>query len=342
MILSTSFKRTLMEKQKSPDLFSPEQLAAIEEMMARPRPSDYSIVSGSSHPRLSKRIAALLGKPLCDEIITTFSCGEKYVNLLESVRNKIVFIIQTCRDQRVDSDLMELFILSNTAKHAYSEKRVAVLPYMGYTRQDKIHKKREPITAKLVARLIEESEIDHVIACQLHADQEQGYFTVPVDHIKPYDLFADYFKKKELGDLIVVSTDAGGVKNCTELTNRLGSGLAILHKQRPGHNQSEVTHIEGDVKGKTCLIFDDMVDTAGSVCNAKEALVEHGANPDVYLCATHAIFSGKATERLKAAQFKEVVVSDTLPLGRKKRFKGLTQLTIAQMIAEKMAKIVGI
>lgn len=305
-----------------------------------PRRHEFSVFAGSSHPELGKRVAEILGKPLGKAELKTFSCGENYVKLMESVRDKTVFLLQTCRDQEVNQDYMELFLMSDAAKQAYSSKRVAIVPYLGYSRQDKIHGAREPISAKLMAKLAEASGINHVVTTQLHADQEQGFFDIPVDHIKPHGLFADYFKNKGLRDAVVVSTDAGGVKNVKALSQNLGVSFAILHKERPEHNKSEVTNVVGEVRNKTCIIFDDMIDTAGSVCNAREALVNHGANPDVYLCATHPIFSGPAVERLRGAGFKEVVVSDTLPLGPEKQFEGLTQLSVAPLIAEKMAKIV--
>ena len=334
-----------MEKPKPSELFSPEQLAAIKNMiaeeLAKPRPKEFKMFSGSSHPNLAQKIADVLDSPLGKTKPEIFSCGEQYVALIETVRDKIVFMIQTCREKDVALDYEQLYFMSDAAMNADSGKRVAVIPHFGYARQDKVHGKREPISARVIAKNLETNGVNHVITCQLHSDQIQGFFKIPVDHVKPHELFADYFRKKELKDLVVVSTDAGGVKNCEEFKSHLGAGLAILHKQRPEHNKSEVTHIEGDVKDKTCIIYDDMVDTAGSVCNAKDALMSNGANPDVYLCATHPIFSGHAIKRLKAAKFKEVVVSDTLPLDPEKQFEGLTQISVAHLIAEKMAKIIG-
>ncbi len=305
-----------------------------------PRSHEFKLFSGSSNPELAEKIAKELDKSLGEIELKTFSSGEQYVSLMESVRDQIVFLVQTCREGHVDKDYMQLFLMSNAAVNAYSRKRVAVIPHFGYARQDKIHKKREPISARLMADLLKASGVDHVITCQLHSDQIQGFFDVPVDHVKAHSIFADYFKAKNLKDVVVVSTDAGGVKNAKELANPLGARLAILHKERPGHNESEVTHVEGDVKDKTCIVYDDMVDTAGSVSNAHDALNKRGANPDIYLAAPHAIFSGPAVERIKKARFKEVVVSDSLPIGPEKKIAELQRLSVARLLAEKIAKIV--
>jgi len=286
---------------------------------------DFSVFAGSSHPELGKGVAAFLGKPLDKITLKTFSSGEKYVALEEEVRGKNVFLIQTCRDQGVNEDYVELFLMADAAKQAYAESVCAVIPYFGYSRQDKIHGKREAISAKVMAKLLVASGVKHVVTFQLHSDQIQGFFDVPVDHLKVHDLFAEHLKKKKVKNWVVVSTDAGGVKNAKELANLLGAEIAVLHKHRPEHNQSEVTHVIGDVKGKTCIIYDDIIDTAGSVCNAQKAILAEGANPQVYLCATHAIFSGPAIERLKKAKFEEVVVTDTLPLGPKKKILKITQ-----------------
>ena len=307
-----------------------------------PKRHDFKLFAGSSHPELAERIARSFDRPLGGTELKSFSCSEQYVALMETVRDQIAFLIQTCREGYVDTDYMQLFLMSNAAVNAYSKKRVAVVPHFGYARQDKIHKKREPISARMIADTMEANGIDHLITCQLHSDQKQGFFKIPVDHVKAHALFAEYFRKKQLKNLAVVSTDAGGVKNAKELADLLNAELAILHKERPRHNESVITQVVGNVKGKTCIVYDDMIDTAGSVSGARKALANHGANPEVYLAATHPIFSEPAVERLREAHFKEVVVSDTLPLGPEKQFEGLKQISIAPLITEKIIKIVNL
>ncbi|MDH5596558.1 MAG: ribose-phosphate pyrophosphokinase [Candidatus Peregrinibacteria bacterium] len=294
----------------------------------------FAIFSGSSHKELAKAVAKELKHDLGKVKLTEFSSGEKYVMLEESVRGQEVFIIQTCRDVWVNEDLMELFLMINAAKLSFASKIHVIIPHFGYARQDKVHSPREPISAKLVGDLLVTAGADHVITFELHADQTQAFFDVPVDNIKLYKLFADYIKKKKLKDITIVSPDEGGAKNAKKLADLVGAPIAILHKSRPAHNEAVTTHVVGDVKGRTCVIFDDMVDTAGSVVAAGRALKENGANKDIYLAATHPIFSGPAKERLDKAGFKEVMVTDTLPVEKEKKFKGLRQISIAPLLAE--------
>lgn len=313
-----------------------------------PRSHEFKIFSGSSHPDLAQKIATVLQNPLGKINLEPFSCGEQYVELMETVRDKVVFMIQTCREKDVDKDCQQLYFMSDAALNAYSGKRVAVIPHFGYARQDKIHKKREAISARVIAKCLEANGIDHVIACELHSPQIQGMFKIPVDHVETRGLFADYFKKKFAGEdpnnFAVVSTDAGGDKNARELAELLGieDNVATILKKRPKHNQSKVTGVVGEVKDKKCILLDDMADTAGSADNARVALLKKGAHPDVYFYATHPVLSGKAIERLREAKFKEVVVADTMPIGPEKKFEGLVEISVAPLIAEKMAKIIGI
>lgn len=294
--------------------------------------SKYSIISGSSHPELARSIAEEAHKELGKVKLTSFSCGEKYIALEESVRGQDVFIVQTCRDQMVNEDLMELFLMINTVKQSFAAKVHVIIPHLGYARQDKVHAPREPISAKLIADLIVQSGADHVITFQLHADQTQAFFDIPVDNVIVHKLIAEHFKKKKLKDVTVVSPDAGGAKNAKRFADYLGANLAILHKSRPAHNEAVTTHVVGDVVGQTCIIYDDMIDTAGSVIAAQEALLKAGANQEIYLAATHAIFSGPAKERLSKANFKEVVVTNSLPIEKKKEFEGLVQLNLGPLI----------
>lgn len=293
----------------------------------------YKIFSGSSHPKLAQEIADKLGQPLGKVKLSTFACGEKYIGLEETVRGHEVFIVQTCRDQHMNEDYMELFLMCDAAKRSFASRVHVILPHFGYARQDKVHIPREPISAKVMADLIIKSGADHVIAVHFHSDQIQAFFDVPVDNLNIKKIFAEYFNAKKLKDVVVVSPDAGGAKNAKMLADQLRVPIAILHKTRPDHNVSEITHVVGDVKGKTCIIYDDMIDTGGSVINGKKALLKNGAKSDIYLCATHAIFSGNAAKKLRDAKFKEVVVSNSIPISKIKQFRGLKQISLAPLFA---------
>ena len=292
----------------------------------------YKIFSGSSHPSLAQSIAKHIGKKLSEVTIKKFACGETYIKYEESFRGQDVFLIQTCRTGHMNDDLMELFLMIDAAKQSFANHVHVILPYYAYSRQDKIHDAREGISAKLFANLMAESGLDHLITLHLHSDQIQGFFNVPVDNLNPRKIFVEYFSKKNLSNPVVVSPDAGGAKMAKKFADELGAPLAILHKQRPGHNQAEIGHVIGDVKGKTPILIDDMIDTAGSVCAAKEALLAAGANQDVYLCATHAIFSGPATERLTKANFSEIITTDSLPVADKP--KNFQQISMAELFAD--------
>ena len=294
----------------------------------------YKIFSGSSHPELSKEIAKILKKTPGKVKLTTFSCGEKYVVYEETMRGQEVFIIQTCRTNMINEDLMELFLMINAAKLSFATKVHVILPHFGYARQDKVHAPREPISAKLMADLLVEAGADHVITFALHSDQNQAFFDVPVDNIDVHRLYAQYFSKKKLKNITVVSPDAGGAKNAKKFADDIGAPIAILHKVRPKHNVAKTTHVVGDVEGRTCIIYDDMIDTAGSVVAAHEALIKKGAKKDIYLAAAHPIFSGPAPHRLAKAGFKEVVVTSTIPIPKENKFKGLKQISIAPLLAE--------
>lgn len=275
---------------------------------------NFKIFSGSSSEAFAADLAKFSGTKLGAIERTKFSCGEHYVRFAESFRGQDVFLVQTGRTGFMNDDLIELLLMIDAAKKSFAEKIHVIMPYFPYSRQDKIHAPREGISAKLFADLIVKAGADHVITLHFHADQIQGFFDCPTDNLNPRNLFVDYLKKKNLKDAVVVSPDAGGAKVAKQYANELGVPLVIMHKQRPEHNVSEVTHVIGDVKGKTPIIIDDMIDTAGSVCGAKKALIANGANDDVYLCATHAIFSGQARDKLTAANFKEIVCTDSLPV----------------------------
>jgi ribose-phosphate pyrophosphokinase len=290
------------------------------------------IFASNSHLGLAEEIAENLKIPLGQRTLKEFSCGELYINYDETVRGKDVFIIGTIRPITVHQDFFELFLMCDAARRSFAKSIHVIVPHFGYSRQDKIHKARESISMKVCADMLVQSGAQHVMTLHLHADQSQAFFNVPVDNLSAKKIFVEYFQQKDIKDPVVVSPDAGGAKNTKHFADALGLEMAILHKSRPEHNDSVVTHLVGDVKGKTCIIYDDLIDTAGSVFNAKKALVENGANPDVYLCATHPVFSGPAIERLNKAAFKEIVVSNSIPVATDK-INNIKPLSIAPLMA---------
>lgn len=296
------------------------------------------LYSGSSHQHLAEEIAKYLKVPLCEMEISRFACGEIYAKPRASVRGSDVFVVQTASGN-VNEDLMELFIILDSLKRSFAGKIHVVMPHYAYARQDRVATPREPISAKLVASLISAAGADHVIALKLHSDQEQGFFDFPVDNLNTNKLFADYFLKKKIKDLVVVSPDAGGAKDAKKFADLLGANLAIIHKNRPEHNKSEVTHVVGDVKGKTCVMYDDMIDTAGSVTAGIKALQKMGAKKDIYLAATHPVFSGPAPKRLAEAGFKEVIVTNSIPVPKSKQFKSLKILSVAPLLAKTIQNV---
>ena len=291
------------------------------------------IFSGSSHGDLAAAIAKKMGVPLSKTQISRFACGETYARPIETVRGRDVFIIQTTTHD-VNENLMELFIMLDALKRSFASKIHVVMPYYAYSRQDRVSVPREPISAKLVADLLSTAGADHVITMNLHSGQEQGFFDYPVDNLSSYGLFVDYLKKKKLKDMVIVSPDAGGAKEAKKVADEVGAGIAFIHKHRVAFNVSKAMEVIGNVKGKTCVIYDDIIDTGGSVCNAREALIKAGANKEMYLIATHPVFSDPAVQRLKDAKFKEVVVTDSVPLPKEKQFPGLKVISIAPMMAK--------
>lgn len=288
------------------------------------------IFAGSSHPALSESLANELGIALGDITLKRFSSGECYVKYNQSVRGQDVYVLQATGVSPHD-DLFELFLMCQAAKLSFASRVHVILPYFPYARQDRVSEPREPISAKLMASLLEEAGADHIITMNLHSDQIQGFFTVPVDVLDARPIFARYFERK-VQNPVVVSPDIGGAKQAKKFADQLGADLAIMHKTRSGHQQAEVTQVVGEVEGRTCILFDDMIDTAGTLVAAKDNLLKRGANPDIYVAATHAVFSGPAIERLTAAKFTEVVVSDSIP--PRQTFPGLTVLPIAPLLAE--------
>ena len=295
--------------------------------------SNMRFFCGSSHPELGKEIADYLGIEVGKISLSTFSCGETYARIEESIRGCEVYILQS-PGENVNNDLMELFIIMDSLKRSSAKSIHVVMPHFAYARQDKKSAPREPITSRMLADLLSSVGLDRLITMDLHADQIQGFFSQPVDHLTAMPLFIDHFSKKNLQDLVVVAPDAGRAKFAKKLSDKLGGDLAFMHKTRPSHNKSEITNIVGNVEGKTVLLVDDMVDTGGSVTGGLKALRAHGCNEEIYLATTHPVFSGPAIERFKTAGFKEVVVTNTIHLDESKVFDGLKVLSCGPMLAE--------
>ena len=271
------------------------------------------VFSGRSNPELAAKIADKLDIALGGVQLKTFANGEIYARYEENVRGSDMFIVQSPSDD-INSELMELLIMIQAAQLASARRITAVMPYYPYSRQDKKSAAREPITARLVATLLEAARVDRVLSMDLHQGQIQGFFEIPVDHMTAVPILADYFKYKDFDDtpLVAVSADAGGVKLAKRFINRNpGCDLAVLTKMRPDHNRAETMHFIGDVDGKIAIIVDDMIDTAGSIVSAVDTLDDNGAK-EVYVTATHGIFSGPAYERIRESAVKEVVVTDTV------------------------------
>ena len=289
------------------------------------------VFSGTANPELAEEVARQLGIELGNVKIRQFANGEIYVRFLESVRGAHVFLVQSVT-RPVNDSLMELLIMVDAAKRASARTITAVIPHFGYARQDKKSAAREPITAKLVADLLTTAGVDRVITMDLHQGQIQGFFDQPVNHLTALPILADYFESLGLENCCVVSPDVGRAKACKKLADMLGSTLAIMHKGRPEHNVAEITHVIGEVEGKTCIIADDMIDTAGSVTEGAKALMTAGAQA-VYVTATHGVFSPPAYERIDASPVVEVVVTNTVPVPQERQHGKIRVLSVAPLIA---------
>jgi ribose-phosphate pyrophosphokinase len=275
------------------------------------------LFAGRSNPVLAEKIAEKLDIQLGGVQLETFANGEIYARYEENVRGTDLFIVTSpCGKGHINDEVLELLIMIQAAKLASARRVTAVMPYFPYSRQDKKSASREPITARLMATLLEAAGADRVLSMDLHQGQIQGFFTIPVDHMTAVPMLADYFRYKDFGgrQIVGVSADAGGVKLAKRFLNRLpGAGLAVLTKMRPEHNRAETMHFIGDVRDKIAVVVDDMIDTGGSVVNAVDTLYDNGAS-EVYVTATHALFSPPAFERLRESPVKEVVVTDTVPV----------------------------
>ena len=301
--------------------------------------SEIKIIAGNSNMELAQKIADYIGVNVANCQVTTFSDGEISVNINETVRGCDVFVVQSTNDP-VNENLMELLIMIDALRRASAGRITAVIPYYGYARQDRKAKARDPITAKLVANLITAAGADRVLTMDLHAAQIQGYFDIPLDHLLGGSLLANYFNKKNIEDLVVVSPDLGSVTRSRKFANQLDGEvpLAIIDKRRPKANVCEVMNLIGDVNGKNVIMLDDMIDTAGTITNAANALKEFGAK-DIYACCTHAVLSGPAIERIENSAISELIVLDTIRLPKEKEIDKIKVLTVAEMFGEAIKKI---
>jgi ribose-phosphate pyrophosphokinase len=298
----------------------------------------FKVFTGNANPALASEICYELGCPVGAANVRHFADGEVHLQIQENVRGADVFVVQpTCTP--VDRNLMELLLMMDALKRASAERITAVLPYYGYARQDRKDRPRMPISARLVASLIERAGADRILAVDLHAAQIQGFFDVPVDHLFAAPVMVDYFDELRGEDLTVVSPDAGGVERARAFGKRLGSPLAIIDKRRSDVNVAEVMHIIGDVAGQHCLIVDDLIDTAGTLVKAAEALLEQGAK-SVRACATHAVLSGPAVERIEQSGLLEVIVTNSIPLREEAdNCTRLKQLSVAPLLAKAIQSI---
>lgn len=299
--------------------------------------SKVMLFSGTSNPELGREISRHLSIDLGKVEISRFSDSEIYVRFLESVRGAHVFVIQSVC-QPVNDSLMELLIMMDALKRASAKTISAVVPYYGYSRQDRKTLAREAITAKLVADLLVTAGADRVLTMDLHAGQIQGYFNVPVDHLTALPIIADYFKLKNVADLVVVSPDVGRVKTTKKLADTLGAEMAVLAKRRPAHNVAEIGYVIGEVEGHNAIIIDDMIDTGGSICRAVEALKKAGTK-DIFVACTHPVFSGSAIENLNLAPIKELVVTNTIPVPIDKQISKLTVLSVGSVFAKTIKNV---
>jgi ribose-phosphate pyrophosphokinase len=296
------------------------------------------LFTGNANPCLAEEIARYLGMPVGDAKVLRFSDGEISCAIDESVRGVDVFVVQpTCSP--VNDNLMELLVMIDAFRRASASRINAVIPYYGYARQDRKSRARDPITAKLVSNLIVEAGAQRVVAVDLHATQIQGFFDIPVDHLPGVPTIAEYFKTKGVSDnAVVLSPDVGGVTRARDLAAKLGAPLAIVDKRRPEPNVSEVMNVIGDVRDRSVIIIDDIIDTAGTVCTAAEVMLEKGAR-NVFCCCTHPVFSGPAIERLSRAPIEEIVITNTIPLTQGKKLPNMTILSIAPLIGEAILRI---
>jgi len=291
----------------------------------------------NSNPGLAEEIARFIGVDLGKCSVSRFSDGEVQINIEESIRGCDVFVIQSTSSP-VNENYMELLIMIDALKRASARTINIVMPYYGYARQDRKARAREPITAKLIANLLETAGATRMITLDLNAPQIQGFFDIPIDHLMGVPILADYFERKKLEDIVVVSPDHGGVTRTRKMAEQLKAPIAIIDKRRPKPNVAEVMNIIGNVEGRTAIIIDDIIDTAGTVAMAADALIENGAK-EVYACCTHPVLSGPAIERIEKSHIKELVVTNSIALPAEKKTDKIRQLSVAPLLAEAIVRV---
>lgn len=304
---------------------------------------DIKIFSGNASKKLAQNIAKDLGLPLGQSEMSVFSDGEINTFIKESVRGSDVFVVQSTSEP-VNDNLMELLLMIDALRRASVGCITAVIPYYGYARQDRKVKPRDPISAKLVAKLISAAGADRLLTMDMHSPQIQGFFDIPLDHLQGVSVLAPHFLGRfkneiENDSIICVSPDLGSVQRVRNFAGKIGAGLAIVDKRRPKANVCEVMNIIGDVRDKTVILVDDMVDTAGTLCNAAEAVIERGGAKEVYACATHGVLSGPAIERIEKSVIKELVLLDTIELPQKKRIAKIKTLPTDALFAQAIDRI---
>jgi ribose-phosphate pyrophosphokinase len=299
--------------------------------------SNLKVFSLNSNKAVAEQIAERIGVKLGECSVTRFSDGEIQINIEESIRGCDVFVIQST-SYPVNEHIMELLIMIDALKRASAKTVNIVIPYYGYARQDRKARAREPITAKLVANLLETAGATRVITLDLHAPQLQGFFDIPIDHLMGVPILADYFSKKELKDVVVVSPDHGGVTRARKLADRLKAPIAIIDKRRPRPNVAEIMNIVGHIEGKTAILIDDIIDTAGTITLAANALIENGA-AEVYACCTHPVLSGPAIERIQNSKIKELVVTNSILLPEEKKIEKIRELSVGPLLGEAIIRV---
>ncbi|RKY42360.1 MAG: phosphoribosylpyrophosphate synthetase [Candidatus Makaraimicrobium thalassicum] len=296
-----------------------------------------TLFTGNANPRLALSICDSLGVSLGKIEVSRFLDGETRVKINQNVRGKDVFVVQAT-GYPANENLMELLIMIDAIKRASAQRITAVLPYFGYARQDRKDQPRVPITAKLVANLLTRAGANRIITIDLHAGQLQGFFDISLDHLYAVSIFEEYFRQKEMENIVIVSPDVGGIKTARAYSKRFNAGLGVVDKRRISDREAEVMHVMGDVKGKNVIIVDDIVASAGSLVEAVGALKNSGAG-DIYAAITHPVLCGPAIERIKSSNIKELVVTDTIPMDKKNQLKNITQLSVASLLGEAIRRI---
>jgi ribose-phosphate pyrophosphokinase len=295
------------------------------------------IISGNANIELAKQITQHLGMPLSEAKVGRFSDGEVQVKIVDNIRGADCYIIQPTSTP-VNENLMELLIIADALKRASARRITAVMPYYGYARQDRKSEPRVPITARLVANLLATAGITRVLTMDLHAGQIQGFFDIPVDHLYSMPVLLNYFKEKKLNDIVIVSPDTGGVERARAFAKHFNTELAIVDKRRPRPNEASIMNIIGDVKDKTCIILDDMIDTAGTLTKVADAIKDKGA-ARVFAAASHGVLSGQARQRIQDSSIEEVVITDSIPFSNEGHTEKIVVLSIASILAEAIMRI---